>query len=580
MSTSVAETYDQIVREDIELFRQQAQQFQSGAVSADEFRGSRLRRGVYGQRQDGVHMIRTKVPGGVMESEQMDRLADVADEFAGGRGHLTTRQNMQFHFVPLAKVADLLHRLADVRLTTREACYNTVRNVTADPFTGLMEDEVFDVAPWVRKIAFAFLHRELTDNMPRKFKIAICSRPGDRMAGAMHDIALEARIKDGQQGFRVLAGGGLGPLPVEAIVLDEFLPADRVISRIEAVLRIFNEFGNRKNKHKARLKFIIRERTAAWFLEQVEKQYADILANGGIPTPTDIPEGFGAERKQSRPLANGNSLPVLAEAPPDYSAWLQSNVWQQKAADYRIVHIMLDSGNMSSSQMRAIAQLSRDVADGIVRVTIDQNLALAWVPAAKLRDVYGVLRANGLALQGAGEISDVVTCPGAWTCNLGITKTMNLGAALVEAVRGYDDPAIRGLRIKASGCPNSCGQHWIGDFGFFGNKRSVEGKEMPYYQMLLGGGYDESGIMRFGYMIQSIPARLAPEAVHRVIAHYQANRVPGESFRQYVERHKVETFRALTADLARPTAPGPELYQDWGDNVPFSVDLGRGECGV
>src|SRR5271170_2471793 len=285
--------YDNTVREDIELFREQAQLNLTGQLTDDQFRPFRLRRGIYSQRQAGVQMIRTKVPGGTLTAEQMDQLALIADEFGGGKGHLTTRQNIQYHFVPLLRVPALLHLLADVRLTTREACYNTVRNVTACPLSGLLEDEVFDVHPYARKVALAFLHKEVTDSLPRKFKIAFSGCKEDCMLGAIHDIGLRAVIRDGKRGFRMVVGGGLGPLPVEAGLLDEFVPVERLVNRCEAVIRVFGQYGNRKNKNKARLKFIVRERGFDWVREQIEKAYQDILTNGGIETPEVIPEGFG-----------------------------------------------------------------------------------------------------------------------------------------------------------------------------------------------------------------------------------------------------------------------------------------------
>jgi sulfite reductase beta subunit-like hemoprotein len=228
--------------------------------------------------------------------------------------------------------------------------------------------------------------------------------------------------------------------------------------------------------------------------------------------------------------------------------------------------------------MRALAALSATAGDGLIRVAIDQNLVLSFIPLARLPRVYAALQNVGLAASGAGEIEDVTTCPGAYSCNLALTKSMNLGAAVQEVVRKYDDPAVRKLSVKISGCPNSCGQHWISDLGFYGNARKIDGKEVPYYQMLLGGGYDEDGSLRYALAIQSIPARLAPAALTRVLDHYIANRVEGESFRQYVLRHKVETFRALTAEFAKPAELFPEIYQDWGDEEAFSLQLGRGEC--
>lgn len=578
---AVEAEFDATVREDIEKFRAAANGYMAGELTDDEFRAQRLRRGVYSQRQAGVHMIRTKVPGGILTADQMDSLAGVSDEFAEGKGHLTTRQNMQYHFIPLPRVADLLHKLADARLTTREACYNTVRNVTASPLSGLLADEVFDVQPYVRAVSLAFLHNELTDSLPRKFKIAFyAGGKQDDMALAIHDFGATAVIRDGKRGFRTVIGGGLGPLPNEATLLDEFLPEENLVARIEAVIMLFSQYGNRKNRNKARLKFVLRERGVEWVKETIEANYAQILANGGTKTPQIVPENFGGYQSTAPRLGDGGQLPVLGATPADpaFDRWLESNVREQKQPGYAIVTIRLAQGNMVASQMRAVAQLSRDAGDSIVRVDIDQNLHLAFIPVGNLRRVFAALNLHGLAESGAGELVDTVSCPGAYSCNLALTKSMNLAAAVSEAVAGYTDKQVRGLSVKISGCPNSCGQHWIGSLGFYGNSRKVEGKEVPYYQMMLGGGYDREGMLRFGLAISSLPAKLAPVAARRVLDHFIANRAEGESFREYVLRHKVEFFRAMVADLAKPAQYNAEWFMDWGDQENFSLQLGRGEC--
>jgi sulfite reductase beta subunit-like hemoprotein len=569
--------HDRLVREEIETFRSRSQAYLAGEITEDQFRPFRLKHGIYGQRQAGVQMVRCKIPGGLLTAAQVEQLGRVADEFAGGRGHLTTRQNIQYHFVPLARVPDLMHLLADAGLTNREACYNTVRNVTVCPWAGIAHDEVFDVRPYAQRVAYAFLRKDLTSDLPRKFKIAFdgCSG-GDCIQGAINDIGLRAAIRDGRRGFRMIVGGGMGPLPMEAKLLDEFVPEDRLLQKCEAVIRVFNRHGNRRNKNMARLKFLIRDRGFDWLREQIEEEFANILANGGIAWPETVPEGFGGHQPHPQPLGNGALLPVV-NGPQD-SAWRQSNVRLQRQTGYAAVTVKVEQGNLSGDQLRSLARIATTAGDGLVRVTIEQNLVLAFIPLARLDRVHAALNAAGLGESGAREIQDVITCPGAYTCNLGLTKTMNLGAALAETVRRYDDPQVRKLTIKASGCPNSCGHHWIGDFGFYGNARKIDGRELPYYQMLLGGGYDEGGIMRFGLAVQSIPARLAPEAVTRVLDHFIANRQAGETFRQYVLRHKVEVFRALTADLAKPGELFPEIYQDWGDEEAFSLQLGRGEC--
>ena len=569
----VEEQYDRTVREDIELFREQAKTFLAGTINDDQFRPHRLRRGIYGQRQPGVQMIRTKVPGGLLTAGQMRKLAWIADSYAGSKGHITTRQNMQFHFVPLKDVPDLLHALADVRLTTREACYNTVRNVTACPLAGLHPDEPFDVQPYARRLAFAFLHKELTDNLPRKFKVAFSGCPDDCMATAINDVGLRAVIRDGERGFRMTVAGGLGPLPTEARLLHEFIPAESVVRHVEAVVRVFNRHGNRNNKNKARLKFVMRERGFEWLRDAIAEEYQNILIDGGIPMPEEVPEGFGGFQPQPPPRGTGATLAIFETAPRGFAEWRDTNVQRQKQDGYATVTVKIAQGNLTGDQMRGLADLSERAGDGSLRFTMNQNVVLAYVPVGALTRVYGVLGDLGLADSRANEISDVITCPGAYSCNLALTKAMGLGAALAQVVRGDSDPQVRALKINVSGCPNSCGQHWIGDIGFYGNARKIEGREVPYYLMLLGGSQEE-----FGVAVQSLPARLAPVAVERVLEHFKANRQAEETFRAYVLRNKVETFRKLTADLVKPAQLSPEMYRDWGDEIDYSLELGRGEC--
>jgi sulfite reductase beta subunit-like hemoprotein len=347
------------------------------------------------------------------------------------------------------------------------------------------------------------------------------------------------------------------------------------------VLRVFNKHGNRKNRNKARLKFVMRERGFPWLRDEIEKEYTDILANGGIETPEQVPEGFGGYQSNPQPLGSGALLPVVNSSTSGDAAfdrWLETNVEEQKQPGYAMVTVTVDQGNLTGAQMRGLGKIAADAGDGLIRIPVDQNVLLGFIQLANLKRVYAALAELGLHEAGANEIDNVVTCPGAYSCNLALTKSMNLGAALQEVVRNYDSPEIRELSIKISGCPNSCGQHWTADLGFYGNARKINGREIPYYQMLLGGGYDEQGLMQYGLAVQSIPARLAQTAVQRVLEHYHANRVGAESFRAYVMRHKVAFFKEMTNDLAKPPELFPEIYQDWGDESAFSLQLGRGEC--
>src|SRR4051812_20181161 len=378
--------HDKTVREEIEIFRAKSQAFLAGEITDNDFRPFRLKHGIYGQRQAGVQMVRCKVPGGQLTAVQCEQFGRIADEFGGGRGHLTTRQNMQYHFVPLARVPDLMHLMADVGLTNREACYNTVRNVTACSWAGIAADEVFDVRPYAQRVAYALLRQDLTQNLPRKFKISFDGcRHKDCIQGAINDVGLRAMIRDGKRGFRMIVAGGLGPLPVEAQVLDEFLPEERVVNRIEAVLRVFNQYGNRKDRNKARLKFVMRERGFEWLKEQIEKEYQDILTHGGIASPEMVPEGFGGYQSNPAPLGTGALLPVVntpSTGNPAYDKWLETNVKAQKQTGYAAVIVRVEQGNLSGEQFRGIGRLASDAGDGLVRVMIEQNLMLAYIPLA------------------------------------------------------------------------------------------------------------------------------------------------------------------------------------------------------
>src|SRR6516164_2584211 len=354
--------HNKTVRQEIETFRERAEAFLAGEITEADFRPFRLKHGIYGQRQAGVQMVRGKIPGGLVTATQVGQLARVADEFGGGRGHLTTRQNIQYHFVPLNRVPDLMHMLADVGMTNREACYNTVRNVTACAWAGIAQDEVFDVRPYAQRLAYAFLRKDLTGNLPRKFKFAFDGcRHEDCIQGAINDVGLRAVIRDGKRGFRMVIGGGLGPLPTEAQLLEEFVPEEQLLHKCEAIVRVFNQYGNRKNKNTARMKFVMRNRGLEWMREQIELAYQDILKNGGITWPAIVPEGFGGYESNPQPLGNGALLPVVNQASSGdaaYDQWLETNVREQKQTGYAAVTVTVDQGNLTGDQLRGLAKLA------------------------------------------------------------------------------------------------------------------------------------------------------------------------------------------------------------------------------
>jgi sulfite reductase beta subunit-like hemoprotein len=373
-------------------------------------------------------------------------------------------------------------------------------------------------------------------------------------------------------------GGGLGPLPTEAQLLDEFVPEERLLNRCEAVIRVFNRYGNRENKNKARLKFVLRERGIDWLREQIEKEYEAILAGGGIAWPERVPEGFGGYQSQPQPLGAGRAAAggrPTATGDGEYDRLARDNVKSRRQTGYAAVTVRVDQGNLHRGAVARPGRSRRPPAMArCASVTIDQNVLLAFIPLARLPEVHAALGAAGLGAARARRIDDVVTCPGATPATWAHQDDEPGRRAAARRCGGTTTRACGELTIKVSGCPNACGHHWIADFGFYGNARKIDGREVPYYQMLLGGGYDEEGIMRFGLAVQSIPARLAPAAVSACWIISRPTGRDGESFRQYVLRHKVETFRELTRDLAKPAELFPEIYQDWGDDEGVLAETG------
>jgi len=561
---------------DLELIRAKIALWQAGGISEADFRAFRLLHGIYGQRQPGLHMIRVRIPAGMLSAAQMRVLARIAERFAGSRAHLSTRQDVQFHLVPLDQVVPVLELLVGAGLTTRETGSNTVRNVTVCPLAGICGEELFDVAGHARTLAWAFLGSPVASGLPRKFKIAVSGCQRDCAVSGIHDLGLTAvvRAENGapRHGFRAVAGGGLGPFPVRAELLEEFVPEDRVLTLCRAVVRVFARHGNRTNRHKARLKFVLRERGIGWLRSAVRAEIAEI----GEETPEPlaaVPGIFGgclppagaARRKREAPDA-------------DYDAWARANVVPQRQAGRAAVFVNVPEGNLTGDQMRLLADLAEQAGDGHLRTTATQDIVLTSVPQVNLPRVHRLLKSAALGAPGAREVADITACPGSYCCNRGITKSMNLAAALREVVASYAERAVRQLSIKVSGCPNSCAHHWIADLGLFGNARRIDGQEVPYYRILLGGSPGGDRDVQFGVAVASVPARLVPRAVARILDDYVASRLPDEAFRDYVLRRGPAFFEAMAGDLSRRLSLTDEMGRDWGDEVAFSVKLGRAEC--
>jgi sulfite reductase beta subunit-like hemoprotein len=579
-TTEVEERHSrEAIEAEIARFEERAQQLRRGEITEEQFRPFRLKHGTYGQRQPGFQMLRVKVAAGVLKAQQLRVLAEIADEYSTGRGHLTTRENVQFHFVKLENVPAAMRLLADSGLTTREACGNTVRNVTSCPVAGICPGEAFDVTPYALGVSRYLLRHPDFHDLPRKFKIAFsgCEDDGACAVAGIHDVGLIARVRGSNgtahRGFKVLVGGGLGSLPTEAAVLIDFLPEEELLPTIEAVLRVFSETGNRKNKLKARLKFVLRDKGIEELRRLVfEKRKISQAPAEVFNVPSPIRPALVTIAAAPPNSASGNGA-----SDPEYDRWAEHNLMSQRQAGYGAIWIKLPAGTFHSQQMRGLADVLDQNELAGVRIAVNQDLVIPWVPFDRVRAIYDGLRALDLAIPGARTISDVTGCPGATTCNLGITRSLTLADELSRALDDYSDPEIQKLRIKISGCPNSCGHHHIADIGFYGNVRKIGDHQAPYYQLLMGGTVNADGV-RFGRQILSVPARPIPAIVRELLDFYQQDRDPGESFSAWVTRTPdksiVERLRPLV-DVSNATE---DIFLDWGDTETYSLKLGRGEC--
>ena len=580
-----------IVPEEFDQFRHMVKQYRAGKLDPDFFRRYRLQNGVYGIRNEvDVHMMRIKIPFGRMTAAQMDGLADALDEFSDGRGHITTRQAIQVYWLPVERVADMLAAIAKVGLTSREACGNTARNVTADPLAGVAPDEIFDIRPYANTIVRFLLRNPLNQNLPRKFKVSVSGSDADRALSAMHDVGIIAALKqeDGKyvRGFRVYVGGGLGSGPRAAVQIEDFTTEENLLPTVEAAVRIFDRLGNRQNRSKARLKFVVDQLGAEAFRALVIKE-RDVL---GLFQPTGYPS-FDAPEEQigwvDRQLPVTSSSP-RADIPQDagYERWLADNVIGQKQAGFSAVQIAVPGGDLWSKDYRKLANLSRRFAQGEIFTTVTQNLVFRWVPNNDLYDLYLGLREMELSESGSYRLWNVVGCPGADTCNLAITTSHQLTLELSRRLRsdmadlGYAED-LKDMNIKVSGCPNSCGQHHIAAIGFYGGARRLHGEQVPHYMMMVGGRTG-SGTAVFGTPVISIPAKLIPDAVRRVINFYREQRLEGESYFQWIDRVGAASLKDKFADLrdVPEMAVAPEVYKDWGQDMQFKLQVGEGECAV
>ena len=581
--------------------------FERGEITPEEWRAFRLLRGTYGQRQMGdAQMLRVKVPQGILSREQLEALADVAERYSRGFGHITTRQNIQLHFLKLHDVEPAMRRLAEVGLTTREACGNSVRNITACPYAGVAGDEAFDVTPYAEALTRYLLRHPLSASLPRKFKIAFEGCPGDHIAIAINDIGWQARVQvvDGtpQRGFRVTVAGGTSTLPRAGNVLYEFMPAGEMFEVAEAIVRVYHRLGDYKHKQRNRLKFLVRSLGWEAFRAEFERELIAFRAEGGArlpfdpdtvageaaPVATDRPRPAPltiAARAASTPVAGPGIVPrvepQLVVEPESFARWSATNLRQQKQPGWATVIATTVLGDLTSAQLRLIGELADGFADGSVRVTHDQNFVFRWVRDDDVPGLYRSLAAAGLGRPGAGTLADVTSCPGAESCKLAVTQSRGLGRLLIDELYERQDLVgeVPGLNIKISGCPNGCGQHHVAGIGFQGSLRKIGGRPAPHYFVMVGGGATEAGTS-FGRHAMTIPARRGGIAVERLVQLFREQRAPGESALGFFQRVDLGTVKGALQGLDRltPEDAEPQDFIDLAEQTAFDPSVQEGEC--
>jgi sulfite reductase (ferredoxin) len=609
--TRLQEQLPAALAQDIDIYETQLTLKRQGKLDDKICAETRLRRGVYGQRYDNgqrhdgyqthqLHypsgertkgpqtlwdapgMQRIKIPFGGLHANQMEVLADLAEEYADAICHITTRQDVQLHFVHIDDTPDLMRRLAAVDITTQEACGNVVRNVTACPLSGVCTDEPFDVTPYARALAYFLMGHKDAQDFGRKFKIAFsgCAQNACGLAN-MHDIgAIAATRSDNgrvRRGFAFYVGGGLGAVPHQAQLFDEFVPEAELLPLAQAVCRVFARLGEKKNRARARLKFLVAKLGIDEFRRLVLHERAIIPADERWTVYLD--ELGGSDEVPSRA---GQPLPQ-GTYPEGFTAWLESNVMPQRQPGYAVATVCLPLGDITSAQLRALAQIARRYNGGLGRTTVEQNIVLRWISQADLPDLYSDLLDVGLAQPGAGTLVDITACPGTDTCKLGISSSRGLAAELSKRIserHGQLDEAVKNLRIKISGCFNSCGQHHVADIGFYGVSRKVGSHAVPHFQVILGGQWrDNAGA--FGLATVAIPSKRIPEVVQRLTAYFVTERLAGETFQAFVKRVGKAKLRALLDDLTQVPAYAQDraYYADWGDPREYTLgDMGVGEC--
>ncbi len=596
--------------DEIDLFEGQVALRRQGKMEDRVFAETRLRRGAYGQRYDNGQrhdgaatrtltfpnpdltkgpetlwdapgMLRIKIPYGGVTPDQLDLMADLAEEYSDEILHVTTRQDIQLHYIHIDETPTIMRRLAAVDITTREACGNSVRNITACPIAGVCRTETFDVTPYADAITQFLLGHPDCQDFGRKFKPAFSGCAGEACGLVrMHDFGgiATTRVVDGveQRGFEVYVGGGLGTSPYQAKLLSQFMPVEELLPTVQAIARVFARLGEKTNRNRARIKFLVAKLGIEEFTRLVEEE-RQALPHDERWT-SYLP---GIARFDEAPIKP--AAPLEVEGSEAFRRWASTNVYNQSQEGYATATVALPLGDLSSWQTRRLSDIARRFVGDAVRLTVEQNIVLRWVSQADLPALYEQLAEVGLGEPGAGTILDITSCPGTDTCKLGISSSRGLAGELRErlAATAYElDEAVRGLRIKVSGCFNSCGQHHVADIGFFGNSRKIGGHAVPHFQVVLGGQWqDNAGA--FGLAIGSIPSKRIPEVVDRITTGYVTDREAGESFQEFTARIGKKALAEMLAELKPVPAYEDDatLYSDWGDPREFTMgDLGIGEC--
>ncbi|HET8752835.1 MAG TPA: HEPN domain-containing protein, partial [Salinimicrobium sp.] len=572
MQTFRTELENPFVEKDILDLDKKIRLFREGKSDEDQFKSLRLARGIYGQRQPGVQMVRIKLPFGKVTSEQLNRICDVSEEYSTGRLHITTRQDIQIHHVSLDRTPELWSQLERDAITIREACGNTVRNITASPTAGIDVNEPFDVSPYAHATFQFFLRNPICQEMGRKFKISFSASEEDSALSYIHDLGFIAKIKDGKRGFKVMLGGGLGSQPRHADELYEFLEAEKIIYLTEAVLRVFDRFGERNKRLKARMKFLIKDIGKAAFIKLVAEQEKAVTKEKIV---------FDLESFEKEPPLQKIEIPeVEISNKKEYETWKSTNVIPQKQEGFVAVGIRVPLGDFYTPAARKLASLIKEYAGNELRFTLRQDILLRHVRKELLPFFYSELKKLDLAEAGYDKALDITACPGTDTCNLGIASSTGIASVLEDVLKEEYPQFVndKDISIKISGCMNACGQHNMAEIGFQGMSIKVGKSVAPALQILLGGGVLGDGKGKFADKVIKVPSKRGPQAFRLLLNDFEAESKPGEKFVEYYERKEKSYFYDLLKDLSDSSNLSEEDFIDWGHEKPYIKAVGVGEC--